>query len=94
MPAGGHEGAPGRGAPWRWDGSRTFPTPEITREALRIAEAAEGRLLERACRSLHARRIQGAWRRCIADPAFAACRRRLTREFDGERGRGAVQAVI
>ena len=28
-----------------------------------------------------ARAVQRAWRRCVADPAFLACRRRLRREF-------------
>lgn len=28
-----------------------------------------------------ARRIQAAWRRCVSDPSFAVCRRRLLREF-------------
>ena len=28
-------------------------------------------------------RIQRAWRRCISDPGYMVCRRRLEREFDG-----------
>ena len=30
-----------------------------------------------------ARRVQHAFRRCVTDPGFAACRRRLVREFEG-----------
>jgi hypothetical protein len=33
-----------------------------------------------ACKA--ATRIAEAWRRCIADPAYVVCRRRLQREFD------------
>ena len=38
-----------------------------------------------AVRVRSARRIQRAWRVCVADPAFLACRRRLGREFVGLR---------
>jgi hypothetical protein len=34
-----------------------------------------------AVRDRSARRIQRAWRVCVADPAFLACRRRLQHEF-------------
>lgn len=34
-------------------------------------------------REVAARRIQCNWRRCVADPGFLVCRRRLMREFEG-----------
>ena len=64
--------------PWRWDQSRAFVSPEVTREAIRVAEAAVDALTE----AIAARKIQRAWRRCAADPGYLACRNRLMREFE------------
>jgi hypothetical protein len=46
-----------------------------------LASTAGARLAELR-RAIAARTIQRAWRRCVADPGFAACRRRLAREFE------------
>jgi hypothetical protein len=35
------------------------------------------------CKYFAARKIQGAWRRAIADPNYLVCRRRLLRELEG-----------
>ena len=37
--------------------------------------------LTRVYESIHARKIQRAWRRCISDPNYQVCKRRLVREF-------------
>jgi hypothetical protein len=37
--------------------------------------------IEYRARDAAARRIQAQWRKCISDPAYLACRRRLEREF-------------
>ena len=43
----------------------------------------EWKAAEEQRRQAAARRIQSHWRRCVTDPSFAACRRRLMDEFSG-----------
>ena len=60
--------------------TRTFW--DIRERLLRANEVAAARLdPESAGRIVAARRIQRAWRRCVACPPFLVCRRRLAWEF-------------
>ena len=63
--------------PGRWDNVRPEPMTECDLLARELTEVA----FHRAVRAAASTAIQCAWRRCISDPAYATCRRRLMREF-------------
>ncbi len=61
------------------------PGERMDAHVLHIARAAVSRIRAERLAELRgscaARAVAAAWRRCISDPAYAACRRRLLREF-------------
>lgn len=48
-----------------------------------IAEWRNPVVFRRIWQYIPATKLQRAWRRCISDPGYKVCRRRLEREFDG-----------
>ena len=78
--------------PWKWHGVSANPNvsyeyavlrPEIEWDWTAFLDKNGGvkSFVEYRVRDAAARRIQAQWRKCVAEPAFLACRRRLEREF-------------
>jgi len=60
----------------------THPEIEWQWSAFATKRGGVASFLEHLRRTRAARRIQARWRRCVSDPSYLVCQRRLRREFD------------